>query len=532
MAVTSKLSPIGVLQFFDDNGEFLVGGKLLFKVAGTSTLATTYQNYALTIPHENPIILNARGETANIDGDATPVFLDPLVSYKISLAGPLDDDTNPSDPYWVVDNISNADITTLASSLKTGNYTVVAGDNNKIILVDASSGNVTLTADAISALFDGFNIIVQKIDSSANTVSFSPNVANLVNGVTSIPLNRQYESLQFVVANGTWTALINNVLKDNLGQRVLDTASTASAVNYLRVTNAATGNNPVISVAGSDAAIGATITVKGESAALVIKADTRTVAIFDGEASGVNYLTMVNAVTGSGPLITAGNSADTNVDINYTTKGTGKHIFNYTDARTTTVSRPMTITGLSNNTSAAGYGTGVEIRGENGSGTAQAIGSLDFVYGTVTAGSERTFAVISSIYAGTFGARWTFAGDQAGGACVLFTEATVSRRVTLPDHDVDFDESLIVAWIEFNGSTGAITKSYNVSSLSKGGTGVYTINLTSSCSAQIVTGTVDAAGGIATQAISSSSVTINTFTTSTGVLTDFTGVYCAVIGRW
>ena len=117
MTITSKLSPLGVLQFFEDDGTFLSGGKLIFKVAGSGTLANTYQGYGLTTPHANPIILNSRGETAIASGVATPVYLDPRVSYKIILARSTDDSTNPTDPFWTVDNVSISDISTLGSWL-------------------------------------------------------------------------------------------------------------------------------------------------------------------------------------------------------------------------------------------------------------------------------------------------------------------------------------------------------------------------------------------------------------------------------
>ena len=47
---------------FFPNGDCLVGGKLYTYQAGTSTPAAAYHDAAATMPHQNPIILDDRGE--------------------------------------------------------------------------------------------------------------------------------------------------------------------------------------------------------------------------------------------------------------------------------------------------------------------------------------------------------------------------------------------------------------------------------------------------------------------------------------
>jgi hypothetical protein len=56
-------------QFFDSSGAPLTGGTVTTYLAGTTTLATTYQDKALTTANTNPITLNARGE-CSIWGDS------------------------------------------------------------------------------------------------------------------------------------------------------------------------------------------------------------------------------------------------------------------------------------------------------------------------------------------------------------------------------------------------------------------------------------------------------------------------------
>ena len=54
--------PNGKQQYFDNNGDPLSGGKLYTYASGTSTPKTTYSDAAGTIPNDNPVILDARGE--------------------------------------------------------------------------------------------------------------------------------------------------------------------------------------------------------------------------------------------------------------------------------------------------------------------------------------------------------------------------------------------------------------------------------------------------------------------------------------
>lgn len=89
-------------QFFDVNGDPLVGGKLYTYVAGTTTPLATYSEYTLTTPNTNPIILDSRGECDIWHADNT---------YKYVLKD-SDDVT-----IWTKDNVVIEDISTLSASL-------------------------------------------------------------------------------------------------------------------------------------------------------------------------------------------------------------------------------------------------------------------------------------------------------------------------------------------------------------------------------------------------------------------------------
>lgn len=90
------------LQFFDANGNPLVGGKLYTYAAGTTTPLATYTSAAGTIPNTNPVILNSRGEAEVWLGTS---------QYKFKLT------TSTDVEIWTVDNLNGADTTTVNAVL-------------------------------------------------------------------------------------------------------------------------------------------------------------------------------------------------------------------------------------------------------------------------------------------------------------------------------------------------------------------------------------------------------------------------------
>ena len=93
------VTPVPVLQFFDDQGAPLAGGLLYSYLSGTSTPHATYSDAAGT-PNANPLVLDAAGRGI--------VYLD-LINYRFTLKtsagvtvwGPIDniEAVPPSDPF-------------------------------------------------------------------------------------------------------------------------------------------------------------------------------------------------------------------------------------------------------------------------------------------------------------------------------------------------------------------------------------------------------------------------------------------------
>jgi hypothetical protein len=108
------LTPAPKMQFFDINGDPLVGGKVYTYEAGTTTPLTTYTDNTGNSVNPNPVILNARGEASIWLGagiykfrltDANDVELwtvdyiaAPISGVSPALSGNVVIDTNSSNP--------------------------------------------------------------------------------------------------------------------------------------------------------------------------------------------------------------------------------------------------------------------------------------------------------------------------------------------------------------------------------------------------------------------------------------------------
>lgn len=84
------------LKFTDGNGKPLAMGTVTVYLAGTSTLATTWQDEALTTPNTNPVALDANGEAL--------FWIDQNLRYKFLLK----DKNGVTAGGWPVDNVPGA----------------------------------------------------------------------------------------------------------------------------------------------------------------------------------------------------------------------------------------------------------------------------------------------------------------------------------------------------------------------------------------------------------------------------------------
>lgn len=97
---------------------------------------------------------------------------------------------------------------------------------------------------------------------------------------------------------------------------------TASAVNYVQVTGAATGSGPIVSAQGSDANVALVLDTKG-TGSMFMRGGGTTQFRVRRTASSVNYASVTGATSGNAPVFEV-EGTDTNIDLALTPKGTGR----------------------------------------------------------------------------------------------------------------------------------------------------------------------------------------------------------------
>ena len=185
---TATLSPAPKLQFFDANGNPLVGGKLYSYAAGTTTPLATYTGNTTTTANTNPVILNSRGEAG--------VWLSSSY-YKLKLT-----DSNDVE-IWTVDNVGGfatmADLTaaiaaltaSLASSSGSSMIGFIQAGTSAVATTAQTKMRETISVKDFGAVGDDTHDDTTNIQAAinyANTIGgdvyFPPGVYRINNGLT------------------------------------------------------------------------------------------------------------------------------------------------------------------------------------------------------------------------------------------------------------------------------------------------------------------------------------------------------------
>ena len=320
--MAAKLTPSVKFQAFDSNGDPLNGGLLYTYAAGTVTAKDTYTDQGAGTANANPVVLDSRGEAdVWIDGAYKFVLKD---SSEVTI--------------WTVDDIGTIDEAGTLS--KTSNYTVAAADVGAFIKCDASGGSFTITMPAAADQTDGFNVSIKKIDTSSNTVTINPNASETIEDQLTWVLTSPYESVTIVTDTSEWFIKNRtNWLYDDNSNEVLKTGTTASAVNEITITNAATSGLPIVAASGGDTNVGIILRGKGTGAMHLGTSTTSDVRLlgdqpiadssgneyikFSKTASAVNEITVTNSATGN--AVTVGSTGgDTDIGLIIQGKGTGR----------------------------------------------------------------------------------------------------------------------------------------------------------------------------------------------------------------
>lgn len=246
-------------QFLDNNGNPLDSGKIYTYEAGSSTPATTYQDSDETTPQANPIILDGAGRPT---GGA--IWLDSALEYKLVIKDSSDVTLQTIDDVSAGGNL-------FAAGIQLGGNLDVNGN----LITSSSNGDVVISPHGTGKT-DIHNFEAQ----------------------TNVDLN----GFDLIMDDGT------SIIDENSNEQ-LTVNTTASAVNNIGITNAATGNAPKIAPEGTDSNINLDIESKG-TGTIELKDNTNVT----GELSADVTLTVDGSSSSAGKIRLA---EDTDNGTNY-----------------------------------------------------------------------------------------------------------------------------------------------------------------------------------------------------------------------
>ena len=212
------------------NGSSIAAAYKLFQYqAGTTTKANTYTNSGKGTANSNPMTLNSDGR---LDQD---VYIDQSMKFVLATSAAGDP---PSSSIWTIDNaLATEQLWSTVS--KTANYTVVEADRDKLILVDATSGAITISLLAVATAGDGFQLAIKKTDSGANAVTLDGNSTETIDGSTTLSLSNQNE-VAVLTCNGSAWYVSNSAAAQSTSFSV-DNATNNGVTNVITVQHTTSG---------------------------------------------------------------------------------------------------------------------------------------------------------------------------------------------------------------------------------------------------------------------------------------------------
>lgn len=299
--------------------------------------------------------------------------------------------------------------TTIAE--QSADVTVVGTDNGKVIPVNASGAARTVNLPA--APDDGFEVTIQKTDSSANTVTIDPAGATLINGAASKALTRQFDVMRCIYLStyAAWLAV-----------------RTTGALPF--------GSDDVIGLVNGGT--GQTTAAAAFDALSTARADVASGATVDLDTNNSSYARITGTTTITAITLAAGR----------------KRWVVFEGALTFTHGASLLLPGAASITTAAG--------------------DMALLIGEA-AGVVRCQVYVKAAFPpwpGISALAALQADMETASSVVLFSSP--GRQHYHPGHPK--------AWVTFKGSDGSIKQSYNVTSVTRGGAGNYTVNFTNAFS--------------------------------------------------
>jgi hypothetical protein len=241
--------------------------------------------------------IQVTGENAGTWGDITNTNLvilqQAIAGYSgISIAGGVGN-TDLTFSNGLTSNGKNAvlELTGTITGNRTVTITTASGVTNKVYVIR----NSTIGAFTVTVLIQGqTGVIFSATDKGTKLLYLNgtdvvdSNIGKLSNDFTpTLAANLDTNAKNILIDSG-------NFIGDENGNEQIKFATTASAVNEISVTNAATGNNPVISATGGDTNVGVTITPKGDLGRITLNGESKVFGMFENVTVSTTYITALN----------------------------------------------------------------------------------------------------------------------------------------------------------------------------------------------------------------------------------------------
>ena len=244
----ARLGVSPVFKAYDTDGSVLASGTVETYITGTSTPKSTWDEAAESTENTASFTLDANGEKV--------IYFETDVAYKIIIKDSGGTTVRTVDPYRPIAVYSSLD-----QDLDVNGNSIVSSSAGDIVITPDTTGDVIL--DGLKwPQADGTVGQVIKTDGAAQLgwVAQGTDVVSDTTPQLGGDLDANAFDIQFDDATG---------IDDDAGNEQIVFQKTASAVNYLDITNAVTGTGPIIAAAGSDSNIDINIDPKGTGAVII-----------------------------------------------------------------------------------------------------------------------------------------------------------------------------------------------------------------------------------------------------------------------
>lgn len=211
MTDSTAVFPAGYRITDDATGAPLSGALIKFYDAGTTNPKTVYADRDLGTTLGTSVITDSQGAPTSDGSTETNIYVG-TAPYKIRIetaGGVLVEEKD--DIPGAVETVNPSDISVVSSTpvvVKSLDYTVLAGDQNSLIVVNCSGGDVTLTLPSAVTVGDGWGIKVSHGGSANQALIETVSAQTIASGATSyggvLALSFSGEYVELVSDGGNW----------------------------------------------------------------------------------------------------------------------------------------------------------------------------------------------------------------------------------------------------------------------------------------------------------------------------------------